>query len=139
MTSKPLYLITNGGELRANRIGMFYNSQVWYNSKSITNILSFSSIADKYRIVIDTVKEKNILVEIEDDKWMKFTKNNLALHIYNMRKGFSTYNNNDTKNTLTPYSLLQTISHNAELFTHKEKQLVQEAKNLSKRFGCPPL
>ena len=78
-------------------------------------------------------------MEIENENWMKFTKNKLGLYVCDMRKGFSTYNNNDTKNTLTPYSLLQTISHNAELFTHKEKQLVQEAKNLSKRFGCPPL
>ena len=68
---------------------------------------------------------------------MKFVKNKLGLYVYDVRKGFSTYNNNNTKNTVTPYSLLQTVSHNAELFTHKERQLVQEAKNLSKRFGCP--
>ena len=101
--------------------------------------MSFSSVADKHRIVIDTVKEKDILTEIEDRNWMKFVKNKLGLHVYDVRKEFSTYSNNDTKNTLTSYSLLQTVSHNADLFTRKEKQLAQEAKNLSKRFGYPPL
>ena len=51
-------------------------------------------------------KEKDILTEIEDRKWVNFEKNNLGLHVRDMRKGFSIYNNNDTKNTLTPYSLL---------------------------------
>ena len=72
----------------------------------IANILSFSSIADKYRIVIDMAKEKDILTEIEDRKWVNFEKNNLGLYAHDMRKGFSAYSDNNTKYTLTPYSLL---------------------------------
>ena len=66
---------------------------------------------------------------------MKFAKNKLGLCVYGVRKWLSTYTNNDTKNTLTPYLLLHTVSNNTQLFTSKERQLVQEAKNLSKRFG----
>ena len=48
-------------------MSMFDDLRVWYNSKSIANILSFSSVADKHSIVIDTAKEKDILAEIEDE------------------------------------------------------------------------
>ena len=67
-TSKPLHLITNGGELRANRMEMYHDLQLWFNSDLITNILSFSSVAEIHRIIIDTAKDKDILVEIEDGK-----------------------------------------------------------------------
>ena len=105
-TSKLLCLITNIGELRVNCIGMYYDLQVWFNSDSIANILSFSSIAEKYRIVIDIAKDKDILIEIEDGKWIKFAKNKLGLYMHNVRKEFSTYSNNNIKNTLISYSLL---------------------------------
>ena len=66
-------------------------------------------------------------------------KKKLGLYNYDVRKEFSTYNNNDTKNTLTSYSFLHTVSNNAKLFIRKERQLAQEAKNLLKRFSSLPL
>ena len=116
-TTKPLRLITNRGELKANWMGMFHDLRVWHSTKSIANILSFSSVASKHRIVIDMAKEKDIRVEIGDRKWVNFEKNNLGLYVHDMRRGFSTYSDNDTKYTLTPYSFLQTVSNNAEFFT----------------------
>ena len=65
------------------------------------------------------VKDKDILVQIEDGKWIKFVKIKLGLYIYDMIKGFSTYNNNNTQITLPPYSLLHTFSKNAELIINK--------------------
>ena len=82
---------------------MYHNLQLWFNLDSIANILSFSSVAEKHRIIIDTAKDKDVLAEIKDRKQIKFAKNKLDLHVYNVSKELSTYNNNDTKNTLTPY------------------------------------
>ena len=45
-------------------------------------------------------------MEINDRKWVNFEKNNLGLYAHDMRKGFSAYSDNNTKYTLTPYSLL---------------------------------
>ena len=67
-TSRPLRLITNRGELKANRMGMYQDMKIWFNLKLIANILSFSSVAEKHRIVIDTAKEKDILAEIKGEK-----------------------------------------------------------------------
>ena len=95
---------------------MYYNLQVWFNSDLITSILSFSSVAKKYRIVINTVKNEDILLEIEEGKWMRFVKNKLGVYVHNTRKGFSTYKSNNTNSTLSPYSFIHTVSENAEPF-----------------------
>ena len=55
------------------------------------------------------------------------------------KKGYSTYSNNNTSNTLSSYTLLYAFSNNANSFTRKERQFAQEAKNLSKRFGSPSI
>ena len=67
-TSKSLCLITNGSKLRANCMGMYHDLQVLFNLDSIPNILSFSSVAKKHRIVIDMAKDKDILIEIDNGK-----------------------------------------------------------------------
>ena len=131
--------MTNGGVLKANRMGMYQDMKVWFNSNSIVNVLSFSSVAEKHRIVINTAKEKDILVEIEGGKWMRFIKNKLGLHDFNAKRGYSIYSNNDTSNMLSPYKLLHTVSNNEILLTRKERQLAKEAKDLSKHFRSPPI
>ena len=97
--------------------------KIWFNSKSIPNILSFSSVAEKHRIIIDTAKEKDILVEVEKGKWIRFTKNKLGLYVFDVKRGFSTHSNNDTSNKLSPYILLYTVFNNQNSFTRKERQL----------------
>ena len=102
-------------------MGMYHDMKVLLNSNSIANILSFLNIAKKHRIIIDIAKEKDILVEIERDKWIRFTKNKLGLYVLNMKRGYSTYSNNDTSNKLSPYTLLYTVHNNQNSFTRKER------------------
>ena len=91
---------------------MYQEMKIWFNSKIIVNILSFSSVAEKHRIVIDIAKEKDILVEIEEGKWMRFAKNKLGLCVFDIKRRFSTHSNNDTSNKLSPYTLLHTVFNN---------------------------
>ena len=55
---------------------------------------------------------------------MRFAKNKLGLHVFNAKRAYSTYSNNDTTNKLSPYTPLQKVSNNANLLTRKERQLV---------------
>ena len=58
--------------------------------------------------------------------------------MHDTRKRFSTYKNNDTNSTLSPYSFLCIVSENAKPFLVEERRLLQEAKDLSKRFSSSP-
>ena len=64
---------TNGGYQDSHKIGLlpgFFD--VWYMVNSRLNILSFSDVASRYRITIDTAKENSILVHINSEKVLKF-------------------------------------------------------------------
>ena len=45
----------------------------WFNSEALTNIISLANIGNKYKVTMDTSKEKAMIAHL-DDRQVKFTK-----------------------------------------------------------------
>ena len=59
-TPKTLRLVTNGGEMRAKKMGMHHDLRALFNPESIANILSFSEVAKNHRVRMDAAKDEDI-------------------------------------------------------------------------------
>ena len=138
-TPKILRLVTNGGEMRDKKMGMHHDLRAWFNIESIANILSFLEVAKNHRVRMDAAKDEDILVEIKKDKWMRFTHNDLGLHVHDAKIGLNDFNVNDSNEKLSTYSFLQTVAENSDQHTAEERRLAHQAKSLSKRFRGIPL
>ena len=104
-TKRTLKFITNSGSIRSRMIETFKGIKVWVNKLPILNILSLSEVAKTYRIIIDTAREKYILVKVGEDKWMRFDKNALGLYVHDIRDGLVKFIFNN-KHILTSYSFI---------------------------------
>ena len=88
---------SNGGHQDTDKVGYFSGMfQVWFNPKSLLNILSLSNIRAKFRITIDTAVASCIMVHIGDGKILRFEEVNSGLYLL--------HNNKDTKTKVSAHS-----------------------------------
>ena len=107
----PLIGYTNGGNMvykeKGHLPGFF---QVWYNEKSMLNILAWSDVRKHYRITADTDKENAISVHMRDGSIIKFHEVSSGLYMYSMNKQ---YNGNKK---VSGYSFLTLVKENKKCF-----------------------
>ena len=107
----PLIGYTNGGNMvykeKGHLPGFF---QVWYNEKSMLNILAWSDVRKHYRITADTDKENAISVHMRDGSIIKFHEVSSGLYMYSMDKQ---YNGNKK---VSGYSFLTLVKENKKCF-----------------------
>ena len=78
-----LRAITNGGHQDSCTIGNFPNlGEVWYNKKSIANILSLADVRRVCRVTMDSSVEPAIHVHRLDGTVMKFTEHASGLYVF---------------------------------------------------------
>ena len=63
-----LRLIANARLIVSRVKGTFIDLLVWYNSSSIMNIINLSHITKSYRVLLDTLEDKAIYVEMNKRK-----------------------------------------------------------------------
>ena len=69
---KPLEINTNGGIMMVTQqCEIPFLGTHWFNNEVITNIISLADITKKFRVTIDSQKEKALVVHM-DDKIVKF-------------------------------------------------------------------
>jgi hypothetical protein len=77
-----LRMQTNAGTKDLNLVGNVTGfGEAWYDPDMLTNIFSFSKMADKYRVVYDSAQEDAILVHT-DDGVIKFSRTPEGLYAY---------------------------------------------------------
>ena len=83
-SERTLRAITNGGHQDSNMVGDFPNlGEVWYNDKSIANILSLADVRKVCRVTMDSDDEPALLVHQLDGSVMKFKEHESGLYVYN--------------------------------------------------------
>ena len=93
-SNKMLGTFTNGGHQISSLVGnlpVFF--LVWFNPKSMINILAGSDARKRFRITVDTVKENAISVHIREGKVIKFAEVESGLYLLQNQS-------NDTKKQL---------------------------------------
>ena len=144
-SKKTLRMSTNAGTKEMNLVGDVIGfGEAWYDPEMLTNIFSFSKMADKYRVVYDSAKEDAILVHTEDGL-IKFERTNEGLYAY---KPTAKYKSQvaKTKNPVVHAQTLEeaqhhvsTVKENMVGFTKREVDGAKLARKIYHTLGCPTL
>ena len=128
-SKRTLRATTNGGHQDSNMIGDFPNlGEVWYNSKSITNILSLADVRKVCRITMDSQDEPALHIHRLDGSVMNFAEHKSSLCVYNA---------NVTYESDTGYSILSTVAEQKKLFSRREVKAANAARDLHHKIGRP--
>ena len=131
---RPLKLYTNGGSMLSTQQGYLKGfGLVWYNPKSLANILSLASVTKRCRVTMDSAVENCINVHRSNGTIMKFTELRSGLYFHDT----SSPSTPETSTPVTDYSFLHTVASNKQQFTRREVEGADKALILQKRIGHP--
>ena len=131
-TKKPLTLASDGGLSLTTLEGDLTNfGPVWYNPNALANILSLASVQKKCRVTMDTAQEAVIIVHCKNRSLMKFMEFKNGLYFYDIPK------RNNTKAHVSDYSFVTTVENNKSIFTCREIQGADKARNFYIKLGRP--
>ena len=125
-----LRTITNGGYQDSNLVGDFANlGEVWFKKNSIANILSLADVCNVCRVTMDSGVERSMNVPHRLDRSiMKFVEHESGLYVYHP---------NVTNPSVTGYSMLSTVAAQKKLFTPRQIQDADTARDLYRMIGRP--
>ena len=133
-TDPPLVLNTNGGPHTAHQMGNYHGLgsplRVWYNPNSLANVLALCDVRHKAQVTLDTARELAFLVHVPNGPPLRFTEHSTGLYVYHP-------NDNDVRLPVTAYSYLQTVAANRSMFTRREVQGADKARELYRHIGRP--
>jgi Zinc knuckle len=122
-----LRALTNGGHQDSDMVGDFPNlGTVWYNKHSIANILSLSDVRKVCRVTMDTSEDTAMCVHRLDGSVMRFVEHESGLYVFN-----------STNNTVTAYTLLNTVTNQKKMFSQREVTDADAARSLYRKLGRP--
>ncbi len=130
-SGRVLRAITNGGHQDSDMVGDFPNlGEVWFNEDSIANILSLADVRKVCRVTMDTSHEPALLVHRLDGSVMKFIEHPSGLYVYKC---------NPTNKHVTGYSynLVSTVAAQKMMFSRREIQSADIARELYRKIGRP--
>ena len=129
---RTLNLITNGGTHTSTLIGDLGNfGAVWYNEKSLANILSLADVRRKCRVTMDTSKEAAMIVHRSDGTQMKFKEFSSGLYFHDPTVVCK------PKSPVSNYCLVQTVNKNRKMFHRREIEGAEKARSLHRLLGRP--
>lgn len=124
---KHLEVHTNAGSFIAKQIAKlpWHDIDVWFNPNSITNVLSFAVMANKFRITYDN--QVGDVFTIHTPKGIiRFHQVSKNLYLYIPK----------VKN-IEQHEMLQTLNERKEFYTPRQIQRATRARDLSRAIGCP--
>jgi hypothetical protein len=121
--------ITNGGHQDSHMIGDFPNlGPVWFNERSIANILSLSEVRKVCKVTMDTSREACINVHRKDGSIMRFVEHPSGLYVYD---------GNNASTDVTAYTLVNTVAEHKKLFSQRQIDDADRARALYRKIGRP--
>ena len=131
----PLNSLTNGGLLSCNYGGTFHGLQqpllVWYAPDSVGNILALCDVRRLCRVTLDTATEAAFLIHLLDNTVLRFVEHTNGLYLLVPSV------NPNTKLPIHSYSCVSTVADNCAVFTCRELEGVDHARELYLTIGCP--
>ena len=135
VSGDELLLNTNGGTRLFDQkgVGSIIPVPMYYNKDSIGTIYAVKDVLNipGERITFDSDVERVMYVNV-NEKVFKFEQ--LTSGLYGM---VETEKNNDTKNEVKNYSMIQTVKQNKELFNKKAISKADESLNIQEYIGWP--
>ena len=111
---------------------------VHVNENSLATILSFKDVNNTLgvRVTMDTSIEKAMNVIMRDVTLFKFKECGSGLYYYVM-VSTDEQNNAKTNTTITPYSLLSTVTENKEFYTRADIEGTDRVRRYQEILGWP--
>ena len=130
-SDRVLRAITNGGHQDSDMVGDFPNlGEVWYNEKSIANILSLAEVRKVCRVTMDSLMEPAIHVHRLDGTVMKFVEHGSGLYVYQT-------NAHSSAQQFTNYTMVSTVADQKKFFSRRQIQSADLARDLYRKLGRP--
>ena len=101
---------------------------IWYDEKSVANILSLAEVGRKFRVTFDTEYENKCVLHKSDGSAISFKCAPNGLYYHDIR--WKTERVKD-------YTLLSTVANNKENYTRRQVQQADNAVRLYKMIGLP--
>ena len=133
-----LRALTNGGHQDSDMVGDFSNlGVVWYNPRSIANILSLADIRKVCRVTLNTSSDEPALcVHRLDGSVIKFVEHDSGLYIYDSAA------RERTSESVTAYTMVSTVAAQKKLFSRRQIEAADTARalyrKLAKHSSCRP-
>ena len=121
-----LRLHTSGGSLDSTQKGKFGGITVWYNPKSLANILSLALVTERYRVTMDSEVGNALKIHISNEHVLSFYMRSPGLYVCDA----SQLNLHKLSNA---FSFLKTVSQNKALFNSRDIRKADEAVTLHRR------
>jgi hypothetical protein len=103
------------------------------DENAIANVLSLSSVRERFRVTQDSEKYEGIRLFRPDGDFLEFTESSNGLFYYDATpEGYS-----PNKTTSSAYSLLTTVAQNLRLYTHRQRRGIEQAQRLYQMIGRP--
>jgi hypothetical protein len=131
-----LELRTQAGVFRAHQLGTFQGLpgcafDVWHSPDAVADVLAICDVVQHCRLTMDSHQDKAIFAHCPDGSVVRFGQ--LANGLYGTDPGSS----NPVLTPVAPYSFLQTVSSQKELFTQRQLKAADAARDLSRKLGRP--
>ena len=98
---------------------------VWYNTNSMLNILSFAEVRKQFRITIYTEKSATMKIHIGNGKIMQFQELEEGLYMFR------------PESQTSAYSYFTLVSANEDEFSKREVAGAKQAQELYRKIGYP--
>jgi hypothetical protein len=123
-----LRIYTNGGYMDSEMLGHFGDIDVWYNPKSIANILSLALVIKLYHVCLDSSFAATFTLSLDDMAYIKFTEFNQCF-VFNSRDHpvFTC-----SKSPQHHFSLLQTVDTNESMYRNCEIESARLALDIGR-------
>jgi hypothetical protein len=137
----PLVLESNGGRHQTTyQMGSIPGfRKVWYNEKSIANILSLAEVQKVRHVTMDSNNDSAFHVHQPDGSgYTRYEEHPSGLYLHDSSKGVVPYNNAaDNSDATVRYSYLQTVTENKKLFTKRQIKNADKSRQLYQMLGRP--
>jgi hypothetical protein len=100
--------------------------EVWYNSRSIANILSLSDVRKVCRVTMDTGKEASMSVHRIDGSEMKFMEHPCGLYIFDSTKPSNT--------SFNAYTMVSTVAEQRKMFSTRQIAAADAARDYTAKL-----
>ena len=125
---ETLRLFSNGGFIDTNQKGKFGNFSVWYNPRSLANILSLALVTEQYRVTLDTGVDNAFVVHVSEKHTIRFKRDKSGLYFFDTTKI-------DLANLMEAFSFLNTVTDNKDMYGKRDIRKADEAKILNRKLN----
>lgn len=129
-----LRIISNGGSQDAHLVGDLPGvGEVWYNERSLANILSLAQVRRVCRVTMDSAKDAAFIVHRHNKSPLVFTESPTGLYYHDAGVPTKTIN----ENTDTGYSFVNSVADNKGKYTDRQVDGANLAKRVYELVGRP--